>query len=87
MQYEMSESEHRSFADRIAATAIVNQAALKCLIGGLEATPDNIVLMIGDFINPELPEFAGLIEAIMQAVDEVTTMPRARYVADGENMK
>lgn len=83
MLFELEESERQQFADRIAATAIVNQAVVKCLVRRVEVTPDNVILMIGDFIDPSRPEFAGVIDAIMKAVNEVTAVPPARHNLDG----
>jgi hypothetical protein len=68
----------QAFEDRIAATAIVNQAALKCLVFGVRVTPDNVLRMIGDFTDPTKPELVPLIDAILQAVDEVTLVPTLR---------
>jgi hypothetical protein len=76
MLFGLEEPELQAFADRIAATAIVNQAVVKCLVRGIRITPDNVILMIGDFVDPTRPGFAGVINAIMDAVDEVVTAPR-----------
>jgi hypothetical protein len=59
------------FLERISATAIVNQAILKCAVADLPITSENVVLMLGDFIDPSQPNFQGLIENIDKTIDEV----------------
>ena len=61
----------RPSEDRIAAVAIVNQAALKCILLGVPVTPDNIVHLIGDFYDPTAPSTASLTEEILHSVNEI----------------
>jgi hypothetical protein len=74
MLFGLEEPELQKFADRIAATVIVNQAVLKCLVRGMKVTPDNVILMVGDFVDPQDSGSAGVIGAILKAVDEVATV-------------
>lgn len=83
MTSEISESEREAFDERIAATAIVNQAVLKCLVSGVRLTPDNVVFMIGDFFDPHRPQHAGLVLAILRAVEEVAVTLRRGQDLDG----
>ena len=73
----MTEKDATAFVERISATAIVNQAMFKCSLAGLEMTPDNVVLLIGDFVDPTRPNFQGLIAQIEQTVDEMFSVARA----------
>lgn len=74
----LEEPELEKFVERIAATAIVNQAVVKCLLHNIPVTPDNVILFVGDFADPTRPGFAGMIDAIMQAVDEVAVDTRSK---------
>lgn len=67
----MTEDDANAFVERIGAAAIVNQAMFKCSLAGLELTPDNVVLFIGDFVDPTRSNFQSLIEQIDRTVDEV----------------
>ena len=67
----MTEEDANAFLERIGAAAIVNQAVLKCSLAGMELTPDNVVLFIGDFVDPERSDVQGLIKQIDRTVDEV----------------
>lgn len=71
----MNESELQGFVERIAATAIANQAVLKCHLRGVPVTIDNVILFVGDFIEPERPEFANLIGAIETAIEQIVEIP------------
>jgi hypothetical protein len=64
----------RSLKDRVTATAIVNQAALKCLLLGVTVNSDNVIRLIGDFYDPLDPAFAGLTDEIMWTVDEMSEL-------------
>lgn len=67
----MNERDANAFLERISAAAIVNQAMLKCSLAGMELTPDNVILFIGDFVDPMQENVQGLIEQIDRTVDEV----------------
>ena len=71
MLFGLKNAELEEFAGRIAATAIVNQAAIKCLAAGLPLTAENIVLLVGDFVDPNRPGSEELVEQISRAVDEI----------------
>jgi hypothetical protein len=75
MLFGLEEPELQDFADRIAATAIVNQAVLKCAIHGIPVTPDNVIFVIGDFVDPARLGFEGLMSAILRAIDEIGVKP------------
>lgn len=59
------------FLERISATAIVNQAVIKCSIAGVPVTQDNVIFFVGDFADPSKPEHARLIEQIERSIDEI----------------
>ena len=59
------------FLVRISATAIVNQAVIKCSLAGVPVTQDNVIFFVGDFADPLEPEHAGLIAQIHQTIEEI----------------
>ena len=67
----MEEPEASQFLEKISAAAIVNQAILKCSLAELPITEENVVMMIGDFIDPTQPNMNGLIDNIDRTIDEV----------------
>lgn len=71
MVLRMSESTADAFLERISATAIVNQAILKCSLAGLPVTSDNVVRLIGDFMDPEEPQFESLSRQIDATIDDI----------------
>jgi hypothetical protein len=71
----MNEAQLQTFIERISATAIANQAVLRCHLRGIPLTTDNIILFVGDFIDPSKPEFTGLIGRIEMAIEEVVEKP------------
>lgn len=71
----MNEAELQAFIERISATAIANQAILKCYLRGVPMTTDNVILFVGDFIDPTRPEFTGLIGRIEMAIEDVIEKP------------
>jgi len=71
----MTEIELEAFVERISATAIANQAVLKCHLRGVPVTIDNVILFVGDFIDPTKPEFEGLIGAIETAIEQIVDVP------------
>jgi hypothetical protein len=72
----MTDLERNAFLERISATAIANQAFLKCSISGMPITADNVTLFVGDFIDPENPALQELVEKIGDAIDEVMDVAR-----------
>jgi hypothetical protein len=72
----MTELERNAFLERISATAIANQAFLKCSISGLPITAENVTLFVGDFLDPENPDLQELVEKIGDAIDEVMDVAR-----------
>jgi hypothetical protein len=64
----MSDEKAQAFLEKISATAIANQAVLKCIVLGLPLDVDNVILCVGDFVDPDNPNFAGLIEEIEKAI-------------------
>lgn len=64
-------NEESSFLERISATAIVNQAVLKCNIAGMSVTHENVIFFIGDFADPAEPLHSSLIEQIERSINDV----------------
>lgn len=77
--FGLDEIQTQKFVERIAATAIVNQAVLKCALLGYPITSDNVILLLGDFIDPTNPEFESLVGTIQIAIEEVVS-PVARTI-------
>lgn len=71
----MNEAQLQAFIERISATAIANQAIVKCYLRGVPMTTDNVILFVGDFIDPSRAEFTGLIGKIEMAIEEVVEKP------------
>ena len=67
----MTEAEGIRLFERVSATAIANQAILKCTVAGYPLTVDNVILFVGDFVDPTKPEVASLVELIGIAIEEV----------------
>jgi len=67
----MTQAEGIRLFERIGATAIANQAILKCTVAGYPLTIDNAILFVGDFVDPTKPEVASLVELIGIAIGEV----------------
>ncbi len=67
----MTEEEGLRLFERIGATAIANQAILKCTIAGFPLTVDNVILFVGDFVDPTRGACANLVEMIGLAIEEV----------------
>jgi hypothetical protein len=68
MMMGMSDEQAQAFLEKISATAIANQAVLRCIVLGLPIEVDNVVLCVGDFIDPSNANFAGLIDEIEKAI-------------------
>jgi hypothetical protein len=75
MDFRFDEDQSQAFSDRVAATAIVNQAAIKCMILGLPVNGENIVRLIGDFFDPMDPRYDGLLDKLLIAVHELASLP------------
>jgi hypothetical protein len=67
----MTEEEGVRLFERIGATAIANQAILKCTVAGFPLTVDNVILFVGDFVDPARGSCANLVEMIGLAIEEV----------------
>ncbi len=67
----MTEEEGKRLFERIGATAIANQAILKCSVAGFPLTVDNVILFVGDFIDPARGTCENLVEMIGLAIEEV----------------
>lgn len=67
----MTEEEGKRLFERIGATAIANQAILKCTVAGFPLTVDNVILFVGDFIDPARGTCENLVEMIGLAIEEV----------------
>lgn len=55
----------------VSATAIANQAILKCTIAGFPLTVDNVILFVRDFVDPAKVACANFVEMIGLAIEEV----------------
>lgn len=71
----MTESELQEFIERIAATAIANQAILKCYFHEVPLTTDNVLRFVGDFVDPTKTEFIGLLAKIELEIEDVVERP------------
>lgn len=71
----MTESELQEFIERISATAIANQAIVKCYLHESPLTTDNVLRFVGDFFDPGNVAFAGLMVKIEIAIEEVLEEP------------
>lgn len=60
-----------SLMTRTMATAIANQAIIKCQLAGFPATIDNVILFVGDFFDPQDQDYAPLILEIERAISDV----------------
>ena len=67
----MTEIESLRLFERIGATAIANQAILKCTVAGFPLTVDNAIVFVGDFVDPTNLGAHGLITKITTAIEEV----------------
>lgn len=67
----MTEEEGKRLFERIGATAIANQAILKCTVAGFPLTVDNVILFVGDFVDPTRGTCENLVEMIGLAIEEV----------------
>ncbi len=56
---------------RIGATAIANQAILKCILSEIPVTIDNAILFVGDFVAPDDPDRQEMIGLITRAIEDV----------------
>lgn len=56
---------------RVSATAIANQAILKCSLAGVPLTVDNVIYFVGDFLPPEDDHGDALSLEIMNAISDV----------------
>lgn len=72
----MSDEEAQAFLEKISGTAIANQAVLRCIVLGLPVNVDNVILCVGDFVDPSNKNFAGLILEIEKAI--VNTVENGR---------
>jgi len=64
-----SSDELRTLNEKIAATAIVNNAVIRCQLAGLPVSVDNVILCVADFFDPTDPKFSGLIRQIERMLE------------------
>jgi hypothetical protein len=67
----MSEGEFQALIENVSATAIANQAVLKCFLRGVPVTTDNVLLFVGDFFDPADDVFSGVAEKILEALEYI----------------
>lgn len=70
----LTEQEALDFQERVAATAIANQAVLRCMILGMPVTVDNVILCVSDFVDPADCRFGSLIDHVQHAIDVTVNM-------------
>lgn len=70
----LSDFEFQDFFENIAASTIANQALLKCSLSGVPVTSDNVILFVGDFFDPQLPQFSDLVIKIGAAIEEIVAL-------------
>jgi len=68
---------------RICATAIANQAILKCSLAGVPLSVDSVLAFVGDFFDPKNESLNGVmaqiedsIAAVLQPATEIKKIPR-----------
>ena len=71
----MGDREIEKFTRKVAATAIANQAAIKCIVNELPLTADNVILFVGDFFDPSNSSFEALVEEILDEIEYVVSRP------------
>lgn len=71
----MDEIQLQFFIEKISATAIANQAILKCQLCGLPLSVDNVILFVGDFFDPTDQAFDGVMVKIMEQISAVVDKP------------
>ena len=64
----MTDEEAQACMEKISATAIAKQAVLKCIVVGWPLNVDNVILCVGDFIDPTNKHFSRLIDEIEKAI-------------------
>lgn len=70
----MSQETAEKLLRRASATAIANQAILKCTLAGVPLTIENAIQFVGDFIDPEEAGAEELAIEIERAIDDVVTI-------------
>ena len=67
----MSKENADRLLHKVSATAIANQAILKCTLAGVPLTIDNVIYFVGDFIDPNEAGGDELAHEIERAIIEV----------------
>lgn len=67
----MSKENADRLLHRVSATAIANQAILKCSLAGVPLSIDNVIYFVGDFIDPDADGGEELAREIEQAIADV----------------
>ena len=71
---------------RVCATAIANQAILKCSLAGVPLSVDSVLPFVGDFYSPENESLNGVTAQIEDAIAAVLQpygqVERVRYTAN-----
>lgn len=75
----MNDEQAQAFLEKISATAISNQAVLKCIVLGLPLDVDNVILCVGDFVDPRDANFAGLMDEIEKAIVQTVQNGAVRF--------
>ena len=67
----MSKENTDKLLHRVSATAIANQAILKCSLAGVPLTVENVIYFVGDFIDPSEAGGDELAREIERAIADV----------------
>lgn len=73
--FGMNETQLQTFVEKFLATAVANQAMLKCKQRRLPLTEENVIFFVGDFFDTTNPEFEGVIDKINDAIAYVIECP------------
>ncbi|MGV3552605.1 hypothetical protein [Rhizobium sp.] len=72
----MSKENADKLLHKVSATAIANQAILKCSLAGVPLTIDNVIYFVGDFMNPDEAGGDELAREIEKAITDVLAAGR-----------
>lgn len=74
--------------ERVCASTIATNAALKCMIAGKALTVENVIAFVGDFFDPAAHNPQSLIDAIEAAIEDmvgVQSMLKPARMAANQN--
>lgn len=71
MNINVVDDDFDSFSEKAAATAIANQAILKCIIRGVPLSVDTVIPFVGDFLPPTDDRFHRVAVLIKAALEDM----------------